>query len=50
MVTLRRSGAFFSTKFRIFENPPMPAAASVLMGPAEIAFTRMPCGPRLEAR
>jgi hypothetical protein len=26
IVTLRRSGAFFSTKRWIFEKPPMPAA------------------------
>ncbi len=42
MVTLRRNGAVFSTKRRILENPPMPAAASVLIGPAEIALTRIP--------
>ena len=46
IVTPRRSGAFFSTKLRIFEKPPMPAAASVLMGPAEMQFTRMPLGPK----
>ena len=28
----------------------MPAAASVLIGPAEIAFTRMLFGPRSAAR
>src|SRR5260221_456147 len=44
-LTPRRSGEFFSTKFRIFEKPPMPAAASVLIGPAEIAFTRLPDAP-----
>ena len=27
-----------------------PAAASVLIGPAEMALTRMPCGPRSAAR
>ena len=50
VVTLRRSGAFFSTNLRILPKPPMPAAASVLIGPAEMAFTRMPFGPRLAAR
>ena len=49
-VTLRRSGAFFSTKRWIFEKPPMPAAASVLIGPAEMPLTRMPSGPRQDAR
>jgi hypothetical protein len=29
---------------------PTPRAASVLIGPAEIAFTRIFCGPRLDAR
>jgi peptidyl-prolyl cis-trans isomerase D len=50
VVTLRRSGACSSTNFRILPKPAMPAAASVLIGPAEIAFTLMPCGPRLAAR
>jgi ferredoxin-NADP reductase len=46
----RRSGAFSLTTPRIDEKPPMPAAASVFTGPAEIAFTRMFCGPRSLAR
>src|SRR6188768_1452424 len=45
-----RSGAFSRTTLRIDEKPPMPAAASVLTGPAEIALTRMFSGPRSEAR
>jgi hypothetical protein len=49
VVTLRRSGACSSTNFRILPKPPMPAAASVLIGPAEMPFTRTPCGPRLAA-
>ena len=31
-------------------KPEMPAAASVLIGPAEIALTRMSFGPRSAAR
>ena len=46
----RRSGAVFSTKFRIFEKPPIPAAASVLIGPAEMPLTRICSGPRHAAR
>ena len=50
VVTLRRSGALSSTNFSIFPKPLMPAAASVLIGPAEIPLTRMPFGPRSCAR
>src|SRR5262245_60446151 len=50
VVTLRRNGECSSTNLRILPNPEMPAAASVLIGPAEMPFTRMPCGPRLAAR
>ena len=50
IVTLRRSGAVLSTTEKIFEKPLMPAAASVLIGPAEMPLTRMPRGPRLAAR
>jgi hypothetical protein len=49
-VTLRRIGALASTNFWIFEKPPMPAAASVLMGPADTPLTRIPSGPRHDAR
>ena len=45
-----RSGARSRYTWRIPENPEMPAAASVLIAPAEIAFTRMFFGPRSLAR
>jgi hypothetical protein len=38
------------TNLRIFPKLAMPLAASVLIGPAEIPFTRTPFGPRLAAR
>jgi hypothetical protein len=50
MVTLRRSGAAASNWLSIFRKLPTPAAASVLIGPAEIALTRVPSGPRFSAR
>ena len=45
-----RSGATSANEPYIFLKPPMPAAASVRTGPAEIALTRMPSGPRSAAR
>ena len=39
-----------ATWVSILRKPLTPAAASGLIGPAEIAFTRMPCGPRSAAR
>jgi hypothetical protein len=44
IVTLRRSGAYASTWPSILRKFAMPAAASVLIGPAEIALTRVPSG------
>ena len=41
VVTLRLSGATCATCARILRKPPMPAAARVLIGPAEMALTRM---------
>ena len=41
IVTLRRSGVAAATCVSILRKPPMPAAASVLIGPAEIALTRV---------
>ncbi len=43
--TPRRSGARSRYTCRMLEKPEMPAAASVLIAPAEIAFTRMFFGP-----
>ena len=37
MVTLRRNGVAAATCVSILLNPPTPAAASVFMGPAEMA-------------
>src|SRR6185503_5624310 len=45
-----RSGAWVRWYSSIFESPCTPEAARVLMGPAEIAFTRIPRGPRSAAR
>ena len=50
VVTLRLSGACSSTNLRILPKPEMPAAARVLIGPAEMPFTRMPLAPRFAAR
>ena len=47
MVTLRRKAACFSLKPIILSKSAIPEAASVLIGPAETAFTRMPFGPKL---
>ena len=41
----RRSGEWRRWKSYISRASAMPAPASVRTGPAEIAFTRMPCGP-----
>ncbi|MCY1513517.1 hypothetical protein D9M68_480250 [compost metagenome] len=45
MVTLRRIGEASATAVRILLKLLMPLAASVLMGPALMPFTRMPFGP-----
>ena len=47
IVTERRSGACCSTWSSILRKLAIPAAARVLIGPAEIALTRVPSGPRL---
>src|SRR5690554_98525 len=49
VVTLRRSGARLAFSFSIRRKLAIPEAARVLIGPAEIAFTRMPSSPRLAA-
>jgi hypothetical protein len=49
IVILRRKGATFSVYPNNFPKFQIPAAASVLMGPADIALTRIPLGPRLDA-
>jgi two-component system chemotaxis response regulator CheY len=49
MVTLRRSGALRSLKASSLPKLPMPEAASVLIGPAEMALTRVPSGPSVTA-
>ena len=50
IVTVRLSGAAVSMYFKILEKSLIPLAARVLIGPEEIAFARMPLGPRLLAR
>jgi hypothetical protein len=45
-----RRGAFARWYSSILEMPWTPEAAMVLIGPAEIAFTRIPFGPRSAAR
>ena len=47
---LRRSGALYSFHFRMYRKSPMPDAARVLIGPEEMALTRMPFRPRSAAR
>ena len=49
METLRRNGETFSVYTSSFPKSPIPAEASVLIGPAEIALTLIPFGPRLYA-
>ena len=49
MVTLRRSGALCSLNESSLPKLPMPDAARVLIGPAEMALTRVPSGPRVTA-
>src|SRR6266513_1126626 len=49
-VTLRRRGATSATRLSILRNPGMPAAARVFIGPAEMALTRTPWGPKSAAR
>ena len=46
IVVFSRIGATDDTCPSSFLKLPMPAAARVLMGPAEIALTRMPDGPK----
>jgi hypothetical protein len=50
MVTLRRSGATSGNLLYIVLKPVTPLAASVRIGPAETALTRIPSGPRSAAR
>src|SRR6185369_8575347 len=50
MVILRRSGALCALYASSLPKLPMPDAASVLIGPAETALARIPCGPRQKAR
>src|SRR5690606_25331826 len=50
MVTLRRNGALAALASSIMRNFLMPDAARVRIGPAEIPLTRIPSGPRLDAR
>src|SRR5690606_2830321 len=50
MVTLRFNGAVSCTWSSILRSPEIPAAANVLIGPAEMAFTRIPSTPRSKAR
>ena len=50
MVTLRLSGATFSFRSNILRKDLIPEAAKVRIGPAEIALTRMPSLPKLEAK
>jgi hypothetical protein len=50
IVTPRRRGAVASNRDSSLPKLPMPAAASVLIGPAEMPLARMPSGPRQEAR
>ena len=49
IVTVRRNAAVFSKVESIFLKFLMPDAAKVRIGPAEIAFTRMPSLPRSAA-
>ena len=49
-VMFARNGAVSANEPYIFLKPAMPAAASVRIGPAEIALTRIPDGPRSAAR
>ena len=49
MVTVRRSAAVCSKAANIFLKFLMPDAASVRIGPAEIAFTRIPSLPQSAA-
>ena len=50
IVTLRLSGAIFSLASNILRKDLIPDAARVRIGPAQIAFTRIPSAPRLEAK
>jgi hypothetical protein len=49
IVTLRLSGEIFSFTSSILRNDLIPDAAKVRIGPAEIAFTRIPSAPKLDA-
>ncbi|MNT94348.1 hypothetical protein D3C72_2360080 [compost metagenome] len=49
VVTLRRRQDWLAAIDSSLPKPEMPAAARVLIGPAEMAFTRMPSLPRLAA-
>ena len=48
--TFRLNGALDAWWSRISKNPETPRAARVLMGPAEIALTLTPLGPRSFAK
>src|SRR6266487_3214596 len=50
MVTFSRIGDISAKCLYIPRKPPTPAAASVRIGPAEIAFTRIFCGPKSYAK
>ncbi len=50
MVTFFLSGAWALFHLSINPKSPIPAAASVLIGPAEIALTLIPSRPRSSAR
>ena len=50
MVTFSRIGDISAKCLYISRKPPTPAAANVRIGPAEIAFTRIFCGPRSYAK
>ena len=49
IVTVRRNAAVFSKVESIFLKFLMPDAAKVRIGPAEIAFTRIPSFPKSAA-
>ena len=49
-VALEPRGALSSVKLYVFRAPPTAAPAKVLIGPGDIALTRILSGPRSEAR
>ena len=50
VVTLRRSGVWLSSSSSMPLKSLIVRAATVAMGPADTAFTRIPSGPRSAAR